>query len=266
MNKRFWCAVVLALAVAACNRTPTATSVLQDAQQAMGNPATIQYSGAGMNAFFGQALTAGEEWPRREMGSYIKTINYDQKSARDEMSFTMPVFGGQMQNMQVNGDKAWNVGPAGPVPQFAGSGAYPVLSPADERQLHIWLTPHGFLKGALAAGDATLTEGEGYNMVSFTALGKYKLDGTIDGESHVTRVETTIPNPVLGDTKLAANYSAYRDFNGIQFPGKIQIDQGGFPLWDLNITTVTPCSRRACGTLPAARTTASLSSSPITRR
>jgi glyoxylase-like metal-dependent hydrolase (beta-lactamase superfamily II) len=184
-----------------------------------------------MNAFFGQALTAGEAWPRRDLSGYTRTINYEQRSARDELNFAQPVFGGQQQNAQVNGDKAWNVGQNGPAPQLAA---------AEERQLHIWLTPHGFLKAAAAAPDAMLAEDEGANRISFTALGKYKVEGTIDSANHVTRVATQIPNPVLGDTDVVASYSEYRDFGGVQFPGKILIEQGGFPLWDLTITSVTP--------------------------
>ena len=169
--------------------------MLRDAQQAMGTVNSIQYSGTGMNAFFGQALTAGEEWPRRDMSSYTRAINYEQRSARDEMNFAQPTFGGQQQNTQVNGEKAWNVGPNGPAPQ---------LATAEERQLGIWLTPHGFLKGAAAAGNATLSETEGASVISFTALGKYKVDGTIDAQNHVTRVATKIPNPVMGDTDVVA--------------------------------------------------------------
>jgi glyoxylase-like metal-dependent hydrolase (beta-lactamase superfamily II) len=116
----------------------------------------------------------------------------------------------------------------------------PQPAAAEERQLHIWLTPHGFLKAAAAASDAMLTEDEGSSRISFTALGKYKVDGTIDQANHVTRVATQIPNPVLGDTDIVATYSEYRDFGGIQFPGKILIEQGGFPLWDLTINAVTP--------------------------
>ena len=185
-----------------------------------------------MNAFFGQALTAGQEWPRRDMSSYTRTINYEQRSARDEMNFAQPTFGGQQQNTQVNGDKAWNVGPNGPAPQPGAT--------AEERQLSIWLTPHGFLKGAAAAGNATLSEAEGTSEISFTALGKYTVDGTIDAQNHVTKVETKIPNPVMGDTDVVATYSDYKDFSGVQFPTKILVTQGGFPLWDLTITSVTP--------------------------
>jgi glyoxylase-like metal-dependent hydrolase (beta-lactamase superfamily II) len=223
--------VCLALIVAGCSRERTASSVLQDAQEAMGNPASIQYSATGMSAFFGQALTANEAWPRRELTSYTRTINYDQRSAREELNFTQPQFGGQQQNTQVNGDKAWNVGQNGPAPQLAA---------AEERQLLIWVTPHGFLKGAAADSNATLTPGEGTDVIAFTALGKYRVEGTVDANGLVTRVETTVPNPVMGDTQLVANYSNYRDFSGVQFPGRIQIDQGGHPLWDLTVTNVTP--------------------------
>ena len=231
MTTRFCIAAVLALTLAGCSRATTAASVLEDAQETMGNPNSIQFTATGMSAFFGQALTAGEAWPRRDMTSYTKAINYEQRSAREELNFTMPQFGGQQQNTQVNGDKAWNVGPNGPAPQLAA---------AEERQLHIWLTPHGFIKGALASGNATLTAGEGSNVVSFTALGKYKVEGTIDATNHVTRVQTSIPNPVMGDTQVVANYSDYMDYGGVQFPRKIVVEQGGFPLWDLTVTGVTP--------------------------
>jgi glyoxylase-like metal-dependent hydrolase (beta-lactamase superfamily II) len=184
-----------------------------------------------MNAFFGQALAAGQEWPRREMSGYTRTINYDQRSARDEIEFAQPTFGGQQQNTQVNGDRAWNVGPNGPAPQLAA---------AEERQLHIWLTPHGFLKAAAAAADASLAEGETTSVVSFTALDKYAVRGTIDADNRVTIVETTIANPVLGDTELVATYADYQDFGGVQFPTRILVTQGGFPIWDLAITGVTP--------------------------
>jgi glyoxylase-like metal-dependent hydrolase (beta-lactamase superfamily II) len=56
----------------------------------------------------------------------------------------------------------------------------------------------------------------------------------------VTRISTKIANPVLGDTDLVATYSAYKDSNGVKFPTKIVETEGGFPIWDLNITSVTP--------------------------
>jgi hypothetical protein len=113
MNKKLLLAITGCLAMTACSLlSPDAQSVLQSSQKAMGTVKSIQYSGTGMNAFFGQALTAGKEWPRRPMTSYTRTINYDQKSGSEDMMFANLVFGGQHQNTQVSGDKP---GPSGPM-------------------------------------------------------------------------------------------------------------------------------------------------------
>ena len=233
MNKKLVFAIGLGLATTACSLiSPDANSVLSSAQKAMGSPKSIQYSGTGMNAFFGQALTAGKEWPRRNMTAYTRTINYEQKSASDDMTFAQPVFGGQHQVTLVSGDKAWAMGPNGPAPQMAQ---------AEARQLQIWLSPHGFLKGAMDAGNATLKTGDGgLKVVSFKALDKYTVDGTIDGQDMVTKVETTIADTVLGDIPVVATYSEYKDFNGVKFPAKILQTQGGFPVWEVAVNSVQP--------------------------
>jgi hypothetical protein len=121
LKKTSWLAMFVGVTLTACSSPPpTATSVLQDAQKAMGDQKSVQISGSGMNAFFGQAQTAGEEWPRREM-TFTRSINFEQKSMRDELKFAQPTFPSQQQDLNVNGDKAWNVGPQGPVPQPAAA-------------------------------------------------------------------------------------------------------------------------------------------------
>ena len=230
MQAKYFAVIAFVLGTTAC--TKDANSVLSSAQSAMGNPKSIRYSGKGMNAFFGQALTAGKEWPRRDLTSYTRTIDYDAKASREEMAFAQPVFGGQQQNAEVNGDKAWNVGANGPNPQPTA---------AEERQLQIWLTPHGFLKGAAAAGNATMKDGDaGSHLITFKALGKYDVTGVIDSDNLVTKVETVEANPVLGDMPVVATYSDYKDFNGIKFPAKITQSQGGYPVWELTIDSVQP--------------------------
>jgi glyoxylase-like metal-dependent hydrolase (beta-lactamase superfamily II) len=164
--------------------------------------------------------------------AYTRTIDYDQKSSREEMTFAQQVFGGQQQNAEINGNKAWNTNPNGANPQPAS---------AEERQLQIWLTPHGFVKGALEAATTTMKDGDGdSHMITFTALGKYSVTGTIDSNNMVTKVETVEANPVLGDMPVVATYSDYKDFSGVKFPTKITQSQGGFPVWELTINSVTP--------------------------
>jgi glyoxylase-like metal-dependent hydrolase (beta-lactamase superfamily II) len=231
MSFRWLALCALVSMSAACSSPRTAASVLEAAQQAMGNPTSLQYSGTGMNAFVGQALTAGEAWPRRDLSGYVRTIDYDKRASREELTFAMETFGGRQQTQVVAGDAAWNVGPTGPVPQPAQ---------AEERQLLIWVTPHGFIKGAMAAGNATLGGTETAPEITFTALGKYTVTGTLDANNLVTRVATKVASPVEGDMDLVATYADYKDYGGVQVPGKIDIQQGGHPAWELAITSATP--------------------------
>jgi glyoxylase-like metal-dependent hydrolase (beta-lactamase superfamily II) len=227
---RTWFVVAIALTTVACSKT--AQSVVQDSEKAMGSVTSIQYSGTGINGNYGQALLAGKEWPRRDLTSYTRKINYTQRSNSEEIVFAQPQFGGQRQNPIVSGDKAWNVADSGPAPQPAA---------AEGRQLRIWMTPHGFVKAAAQAANATLSEGSGgSSTVTFTALGKYQVIGTIDGQNMVTKVETKVADPLLGDTPLTVAYSDYKDYGGVKFPTKILESQGGFPILDLTVTSVQP--------------------------
>ncbi len=228
-------AVLAGLSLTTTVAAQEANAVLQKAQTALGSVKSIQFSGTGTNAFVGQALAAGKEWPRRPLTSFTETINYDQRSLRQDLSFQQPVFGGQQQNGEVNGDRAWTVGANGPVPQLAN---------ADERQLWIWMTPHGFVRGAIAAGNATVksaaVNGQKVSLVSFTAMNKFKLTGTIDAQGLVTKVETLFANPVLGDMAYVFEYGDYKDYSGVRFPGKIVQTEGGFSANEFTDTAVQP--------------------------
>jgi glyoxylase-like metal-dependent hydrolase (beta-lactamase superfamily II) len=231
VDNRRWLTAALAVALTACSSARDADSVLKRAQAAMGDVRSIQYSASGMYARYGQGLTAGDAWRQRDLSAFTRTINYDQRAMRDEVTFGPTVVGRYQPNEEVSGDRAWGVLAQGPVPQIAA---------ADERQLHIWLTPHGFVKAAMAAADTTLSNADGADIISFTVLGKHPVSGTLDDRGFLTRVKTMVPDPVLGDAEVIASYADYREFAGIQFPTRIKIEQGGFPLWELNVTTVTP--------------------------
>jgi glyoxylase-like metal-dependent hydrolase (beta-lactamase superfamily II) len=105
--------------------------------------------------------------------------------------------------------------------------------------LQIWMTPHGFLKAA-AANSMTSVRGNATRAVSFIALGKYTVTGTINERNFVDRVETRIDNTLLGDMLVGATYSDYRDYGGVKFPTRIVQRQGGQPTLDLTVTTVEP--------------------------
>ena len=65
----------------------SAASVLKRASAAMGDPKTIGYVGEGTGWTFGQAYKPGTAWPKIDIQSQARTINYDTGSMREEIAF-----------------------------------------------------------------------------------------------------------------------------------------------------------------------------------
>jgi glyoxylase-like metal-dependent hydrolase (beta-lactamase superfamily II) len=254
MTRKFTSLVTLLLVVPLSLAAQGAKTVLQAASKAMVEVKSIQYSGTGHLYALGQAYSPASAWPQNNITSYTRTIDYGSRSSREELTQVEPTpprlggaapFAGEQKQINlVSGPYAWNQ---------AGNGSQPAVATAEERQLQIWLTPHGFLKAAMA-NNATAKKGSGGTIVSFTA-GKFKINGTIDNQNVVTRTETWIANPVLGDMPLETTYSGYKDFNGVKFPTMIVQKQGGYPVLDLAVTSVQPNMSLNLSVPEAARTT-----------
>jgi glyoxylase-like metal-dependent hydrolase (beta-lactamase superfamily II) len=236
-------ALAIAVTSAACG--PQAGS-LQAANDALGAPQvnSVEFSGTGRWYQFGQAPAPGTPWPQFDVSSYTATVNYATPAARVQMTRKQTIEPGRVRpapveqrpDQYVSGMTAWNLAaPAGAAPNTA---PVPQPQPAavEERVMEIWTTPHGFLKAA-AANNATSTPSEGGSEVTFTA-GKNKYVGTINAQNEVTRVQTWIDNPILGDTEVLITYSDYKDFSGVRFPGRILRVQGGHPVLDLTVSGV----------------------------
>ncbi|HKQ92723.1 MAG TPA: MBL fold metallo-hydrolase [Blastocatellia bacterium] len=200
-----------------------AKSVLEATIKNMGDIKSAQYSGSGAQFNLGQSVSPDTPWPRTELKSFTRAVDYDKQASRNEAVGPQAPLATQF----LAGDKAWGQGGANPTP----------ASPAatTERQLQIWLTPHGFLKGALA-NKATVKRSGKATIVTFTALGKYRVVGTISADNLVEKVEARLDNAVLGDMIVESTYSDYRDFGGFKFPAKIVQKQGGHPVFDLTVT------------------------------
>ena len=92
------------------------------------------------------------------------------------------------------------------------------------------MSPHGFLKAAMEADDATavslVLEGRELTVVSFTAMNKYHVNGTINEDRLVERTQTWVANTVLGDMIYDHRYTGYQDFGGVMFPTVLHSHQG----------------------------------------
>src|SRR5439155_18788774 len=77
-------------------------------------------------------------------------------------------------------------------------------------------------------------------VITVTTPMMVRLEGMLNDQNLVERIETWIANPVLGDIKLEAVFSDYKDFAGVKFPTRILHRLAGYPVLDLTITDVMP--------------------------
>jgi hypothetical protein len=79
----------------------------------------------------------------------------------------------------------------------------------------ITISPYGFIKAALASGNAT-DEDRYFNrldqtvkVIGFTS-GKYRITGEFDKDNLLTRVVTWFPNPVMGNMAIEVRYTDWK--------------------------------------------------------
>ena len=120
-----------ALLLAACaHRGDDARTVLQKADQAMGGNGlkTLRYSGSGSANAFGQAYRPGMPWPRQNLTSFSRLLDYENGALREEAARTraepngggaLPLMGTgeQRTTLLMRGTHAWNL--AGTTPAAA---------------------------------------------------------------------------------------------------------------------------------------------------
>src|ERR1700731_4522197 len=160
-----------------------ARAVLQAADNAVGASKvnSIKYTGTGRISYLGQNFTTADDLPRVDMKTWSQTIDYGSKSAKEEMvrvqgnnpprggGAGFPITGEQPSTTLVSGNYAWTLNAQGQ-PQAQND-------QAEARQFMIWVTPHGFLKAALADPNATVTDrefvgtGRTLRVVGFTTMG-----------------------------------------------------------------------------------------------
>ena len=211
-----------------------ATAVIASASAAIGvdQLRSIQYSATGFDFALGQSYNPDSPWPRFINKSYTRAIDFQVPSSRVErvrLQGENPPRGGGQQ--PVRGEQPQNQ------TIIVGAGTPWV------QQLEIWMTPHGFLRAAASRSASLRTQtlnGKRYSVLSFTGDNKAAVNGFINDQNLVERVETQIDNAVLGDMPFEAVYSDYKDFSGVKFPTRIVQRQGGHPIFDLTVSDVRP--------------------------
>src|SRR5262245_11985459 len=191
MNRTCVAAIVLVLGLCSLTSAQDAKSVIATTSTALGADKlkTVEYSAAGFDYTLGQAYNPSSPWPKFIEKSYTRAINFETAASRVDRvrnqgenpprgGGQQPVIGDQQQNqiIIVNAGTPW------------------------VQQLEIWMMPHGFVRAAAMNNATTTTQNKGgkkYRVVTFMGQNKAKVDGYINDQNLVERVETWIDNPVL---------------------------------------------------------------------
>jgi glyoxylase-like metal-dependent hydrolase (beta-lactamase superfamily II) len=208
-----------------------------------------------------------------DLQTYTQTIDYGSRSAREEYvrvqgnnpgrggGAGFPIQGAPRTTNFVNGNFAWTLNAQGQPQAQADQG--------EARQFMLWVSPHGFIKAAMADPNAAASNrhfvrtGQTLRVIGFTTMGKYRATGEFNDQNLLERVVTWIPSPVMGDMQVEIRYSEYRDVgNGVKFPYHIHVHQGDHPFiggrnfMDFQATDVKINVANAAQTVPDAVRTA----------
>ena len=235
------------LAVAAISATllfgsamaQNATTVIAKAQTASGDLKSITYSGSAKDVAFQQCganasdmMCRGTHDPMRPINNYVRVIDLTTPASRATGNTN-------------------NIGPGGSTTLTPGT-YFQQVTPlqADVSQpwansLEFYITPWGFLKGA-AANHATMSrrkaDGKSYTVLTWSptvkaASGKsYVVNGYVNDQNMVERVETWLGENIMGDMHVVATYSGWKDFGGVMAPSKIVQTRGGWPFFEVTVT------------------------------
>lgn len=234
-----------AILLAGCASTPApdATTVLRNAERAMGGTElkTLRFTAEGGGGTFGQAYQPGMAWPRLNYSVMTRFADYGNGALREDFgrSRAEPTGGGATPLMGqgeakvtalLSGTHAWNLAGTNPVPA-------PIA--VDERIHDLWTTPHGILKAGLRnAASATVRRDGSRTVVSFTEPNRFAASVWITENGLVERIDTKRPHPVAGDTAVTTTFADYKDNAGVKFPTRIQQAQGAFEVLNLSVKAV----------------------------
>src|SRR5262245_7724335 len=209
-----------------------ARTVIGNASKAMGVDTlkTVEYSATGLDFALGQAPNPSSPWPKFINKSYKRSINFEAPASR-------------VDRVRVQGENPPHGGGQQPIVGEQPQTQTIVVGPDTPwvQQLEIVMMPHGFLRAAAAKNatvEARTVGGRKYQVVTFTGDNKARVNGYINEQNLVERVETSIDNAFLGDMPFEAAYTNYKDVGGAQFPMHIVQKQGGYPIFDLTLADV----------------------------
>jgi glyoxylase-like metal-dependent hydrolase (beta-lactamase superfamily II) len=208
-----------------------AKAVIDNAKKALGNPTSVTYAGSAKDVSFQQcgankaAMNCqGTHDPMRPIDNYVRVIDLAGPTSRHTGATN-------------------NIGPGGSTTITPGTFFQQVTPESPWAQsVDLYVTPWGFLKGA-EANNATAKKDGKFTVLTWSPAAKapsgkaYTVNGYVNGQNQIERVETWLGENIMGDMHIVATYSGWKDFGGAMAPAKIVQTRGGWPFFEVNVTS-----------------------------
>jgi len=230
-----------------------AATVIANAKKALGDPKSVTYSGSAKDVAFQQCganttqmTCQGPHNPMRPITNYVRVIDLSAPSSRHTGATN-------------------NIGPGGSTVTAPGTFFAQVtpqqadLAQAWANSIELYLTPWGFLEGASKSGNATAKKSGKFTVVSWSPAVKapsgkaYTINGYVNAQNLIERVETWVGEPIMGDMHVEATYSGWKDMGGAMAPAKIVQTRGGWPFFEVDVTSaaINPANLASLAPAPA---------------
>ncbi len=239
MLRKFAIAAICSALLCGSAMAQDAKTVIADAQKALGDLKSITYSGSAKDVAFQQCganstdmKCRGTHDPMRPINNYVRVIDLTAPASRATGATN-------------------NIGPGGSTALTPGT-YFQAVTPqqADVAQpwansLELYITPWGFLKGAAennATASSRKVDGKKYTVLTWSPAVKapsgknYVVNGYVDEQKRVDRVETWLGENIMGDMHILATYTGWKDFGGVMAPSKIVQTRGGWPFFEVDVT------------------------------
>lgn len=166
---------------------------------------TLRWSGAGMIQPVGAQPM--------KLQRYTMDFSYAHPGLRVDIVRLNAAGAPEREVLVVAGTAAWNevdIAMEGPP---VGKSAEPAPMTVNDRLLEVWMTPHGVIKAAMAAGaKAMVTTENGRSVISVPVLGT-TIKATLDSRNLPERVDAQAMHSSLGRVNIEITYSGYKDFD-----------------------------------------------------
>jgi glyoxylase-like metal-dependent hydrolase (beta-lactamase superfamily II) len=235
-----------------------AKAVIASAQKALGNPQSITYSGSAKDVAFQQCganaadmTCRGTHDPMRPISNYVRVIDLAAPASRHT---------GGTNNIGAGGSTT--VTPGTFFQQVTPEQAN--LTQPWANSLELYITPWGFLKGAAennAKASRRTVDGRNYTVLTWSPKvtapsgRNYVVNGYVNDQNMVERVETWLGENIMGDMHILATYSGWKNFGGAMAPAKIVQTRGGWPFFEVDVTAAraNPADIASIAAAPAGR-------------